>query len=167
MKNKAPESSDFFDRYRRARMFAYILPGFFGAFIALWLVSMTHTSDTRGLMASVAQIAQPQYGADIVMERNGDTIRLIMGKTAQKVDTISLRFLSNPADALVFIPSTGTVVDEAEGVYLYVRLYGSEDVTAGTVIATFSGVPSDAPIALTDTEFESGGVKYSLTSKWE
>jgi hypothetical protein len=128
---------------------------------------MTHTGDTRGLMASVAQIAQPQYDADIVMERKGDTIRLIMGKTAQKVDTISLRFLSNPADTLMLIPNAGTIVDETEGVYFFVRSYDSRDVAAGTIIASFSDIPSDAPIALTDTEFESGGVKYSLTSKGE
>lgn len=118
-------------------------------------------------MASVSEIAQPQYDADIVMKRVGDTVSIIMGKSAQKVDTISMRLLSNPADTLALTPSAGTVVDETEGVYLYVRSYGSEDVTAGTVIATFAGIPSDAPIALTDTEFESDGVKYSLTSKGE
>lgn len=118
-------------------------------------------------MASVSEIAQPQYDADIVMERKGDVVTLIMGKTAQKVDTISLRLLSNPADAIVFAPSAGTIVDETEGVYLFVRSYGSEDIVSGTVIATFTGVPSDAPIALTDTEFVSGGVKYSLTNKGE
>lgn len=118
-------------------------------------------------MASVSQIAQPQYDADIVMEREGDVVTLIMGKTAQKVDTINLRFLSNPADAIVWTPSAGTIVDETEGAYLFIRSYGSEDITSGTVIASFSGIPADAPIALTDTEFVSGGVKYSLTSKGE
>lgn len=167
MKNKATESNDFFTRYHRARMFQYVLPGFFGVFIAFGLVSMSHTGDMRGLMASVSEIAQPQYDADIVMERKGDIVTLIMGKTAQKVDTISLRLLSNPADAIVFAPSAGTIVDETEGAYLFVRSYGSEDIVSGTVIATFAGIPSDAPIALTDTEFVSGGVKYSLTNKGE
>ncbi len=121
-------------------MLHYILPGFFGVFIAFGLVSMSHTSDMRGLMASVSEIAQPQYDADIVMKRVGDTVSIIMGKSAQKVDTISLRLLSNPADALVLTPSAGTVVDETEGAYLYVRSYASEDITTGTVIVTFSGI---------------------------
>lgn len=165
MKNKAPQVSDFFTRYHRARMFQYILPGFFGIFIAFGLVSMSHTGDMRGLMASVSEVTQPQYDADIVMERKGDVLNLIMGKEAQKVDTISFRLLSNPADAIILVPSAGTIIDETEGSYFFVRSYSSEDLSIGTVIVSFSGIPSDAPIALTDTEFVSGGVKYSLRVK--
>ena len=165
MKNKAPQTSDFFIRYHRARMFQYILPGFFGVFLALWLVSMSHTWDMRGLMASVAEVAQPQYSADIVMERQGDTVSIIMGKAAQKVDSIELRLLTNPADEIVLTPSAGTITDETEGSYLYVQSYGSEDVPTWAVIVTFSGIPEDVPIAITDTEFVSAGERYSLTRK--
>jgi len=146
-------------------MFQYILPGFFGIFIAFGLVSMSHTGDMRGLMASVSEIAQPQYDADIVMERKGDTLTLIMGKEAQKVDTVSFRLLSNPADGIVFVPSIGTIIDETEGSYLFVRSYSSEDLSIGTVIVSFSGIPQDAPVAITDTEFVSWWVRYSMRVK--
>ena len=118
-------------------------------------------------MASVSEIAMPQYEADIVMERKGDTLTLIMGKTAEKVDTISLRLLTNPNDAIKFVPSAGTIIDETEGAYLFIRSYTSQDISAGSVIVSFSGISSDVPVALTDTEFASAGVKYSLTSKGE
>jgi hypothetical protein len=163
MKNKK-ESQDFFARYHRARVLQYLLPGFFGMFLALGLVSVSHTSDMRGLMASVAQVAQPQYDADIVMERRGDGVVLIMGKTAQKVDTISFRLLSNPADAIVFAPSAGTIVSEGEGMTAFVRSFAHTDVVAGTVIAMFPGIDAKFPLALTDAEFTK---RYSLTSKGE
>lgn len=118
-------------------------------------------------MASVSEIALPQYEADIVMERKGETLTLIMGKTAEKVDTISLRLLTNPTDIIKLVPSSGTIVDETEGAYLFIRSYGTEDINAGSIIVSFSGISSDVPVALTDTEFVSGGVKYSLTSKGE
>jgi hypothetical protein len=167
MQNKYTNFSDFFDRYHRARTQMYVIPALLGMAIAFGTVSMAHTGDMRGLMASVAQVAQPQYDADIVMERRGDSVVLIMGKTAQKVDTISFRLLSNPADAIVFAPSAGTIVDETEGAYLFVRSYGSEDIVSGTVIATFPGIDAKSPIALTDAEFTSEGKRYSLTSKGE
>ena len=69
MKNKKLPVKDFFEGYHRARVFQYILPGFFGVFLALGLITMSHTGDMRGLMASVSQVAAPSYDADIVMER--------------------------------------------------------------------------------------------------
>jgi hypothetical protein len=101
MKNKAPESNNFFARYHRARMFQYVLPGFFGVFIAFGLVSMSHTGDMRGLMASVSEIAQPQYDADIVMERTDTSVKFILGKDALEVGTISFRIMTNPSDNIV------------------------------------------------------------------
>lgn len=167
MKNKTPESNDFFARYRRARTFQYILPGFFGVFLALGLVSMSHTGDMRGLMASVAEVAQPQYDADIVMERTDTGVKFILGKDALEVGTISFRMMTNPSDNIVPTPSVWTVIDETEGVFQFVRSFGNQDVKAGAVIVEFSGITRDTPLALTDAEFVSGGVKYNLTSKGE
>jgi hypothetical protein len=119
-------------------MFQYVLPAFFGLFIAFGLVHVSHTGDMRGLMASVSTITQPQYDADIIIERDGDILRIIMGKTAEKVDHVTFRFLSNPADALNFSTITGTITDETEGTYLYVRSYNGQDISVGTVIAEFT-----------------------------
>jgi hypothetical protein len=155
MKNKTQESGDFFSRYHRARMFQYILPGFFGAFIALGLVSMSHTGDMRGLMASVSQVATPNYDADIVMERTESTIRIVLGKDAQAVDTISFRLMTDPSENLVFTPTSGTIVTEGEGVVQFVRSFAHQDISRGTVIVEFPNIDRKFPVALTDTEFDS------------
>lgn len=121
----------------------------------------------RGLMASVSQVATPSYDADIVMEREGTTVRVLMGREALAVDSIEFRLLSDPGDVLVLLPTTGTITPEQDGMSLYVRAFASDTVPAGTVITEFTGIPENAPITLTDAEFTSGGERYSLTSKGE
>jgi hypothetical protein len=118
-------------------------------------------------MASVAQVAQPQYDADLVMRHTDHGVEIIMGHAASTVDTIEFRLLTDPSDAVVFAPSSGTVVSEGEGVTAFVRSFGHTDVPAGTVIAIFPGIDAKNPIALTDAEFTSREERYSLTSKGE
>jgi hypothetical protein len=167
MQNKPSNFSDFFDRYHRARTQMYVIPALLGMAIALGTVSMAHTGDMRGLMASVAQVAQPQYDADLVMRYTDSGVEIIMGRAASAVDTIELRLLTDPSDKVVFTPSAGTVVSEDEGMTAFVRSFAHTDVGAGTVIATFPGIDAKNPIALTDAEFTSEGKRYSLTSKGE
>jgi hypothetical protein len=59
------------------------------------------------------------------------------------------------------------VIDETEGVFQFVRSFGNQDVKAGTAIVEFPNITRDTPLALTDAEFVSGGVRYSLTTKGE
>jgi hypothetical protein len=167
MQNKHTKFSDFFDRYHRARTQMYVLPAICGIALAFGAVSMAHTGDMRGLMASVAQVAQPQYDADLVMRYTDSGVEIIMGRAASAVDTISLRLLTDPSDKIVFTPSSGTVVSEGEGMTAFVRSFAHADVPAGTVIATFPAITRDMPVALTDAEFTSEGKRYSLTSKGE
>ena len=167
MQNKPSNFSDFFDRYHRARTQMYVIPALLGMAIAFGTVSMAHTGDMRGLMASVAQVAQPQYDADLVMKYTSHGVEIIMGRAATAVDTIELRLLTDPSDKVVFAPSSGTVVREGEGMTAFVRSFAHIDVAAGTVIATFPGIDAKNPIALTDAEFTSEGSRYSLTSKGE
>jgi hypothetical protein len=167
MQNKPSNFSDFFDRYHRARTQMYVLPAIFGIAIAFGAVSMAHTGDMRGLMASVAQVAQPQYDADLVMRYTDSGVEIIMGRAASAVDTIELRLLTDPSDKVVFTPSSGTVVSEGEGMTQFIRSFAHADVPVGTVIATFPSITRDMPVALTDAEFTSEGKRYSLTSKGE
>ncbi len=167
MQNKRTHFSDFFDRYHRARTQMYVIPALLGMAIAFGTVSMAHTGDMRGLMASVAQVARPTYDADLVMRHTDGGVEIIMGHDASAVDTIELRLLTDPSDKVVFAPSSGTVVSEGEGMTTFVRSFAHADVPAGTVIATFPGIDAKNPIALTDAEFTSEGKRYSLTSKGE
>lgn len=167
MKNKTTDPSDFFSRYHRARTLQYILPGFFGVFIAFGLVSMSHTGDMRGLMANVSQVTAPSYDADIVMERTDRGVQIIMGKDATAVDTVSMRLMTDPSDAIVWTPTLGTVVSEGEGVVIFVRSFAHQDIARGTIIAEFPNINRRFPIALTDAEFTSGEERYSLTTKGE
>lgn len=118
-------------------------------------------------MANVSEIAQPQYDADLVMERTDTSVKFILGKDALKVGIVSFRIMTNPSDNIILTSSVWTVIDETEGVFQFVRSFSNQDVPRGTVIVEFPNIDKKFPIALTDTELESEGVKYSLTSKSE
>lgn len=148
-------------------MLRYVLPGFFGVFLAFGFITFSHTHDMRWLMASVAQITQPQYDADIVMERTDTSLRIILWKNATAVDILSFRLMSNPDNRVVFYPTYGAVIDEWEGVAYFTRSFAHQDIQAGSIIAEFYDIARDFPIALTDAEFLSGEERYSLTSKGE
>ena len=167
MQNKRTHFSDFFDRYHRARTQMYVIPALLGMAIAFGTVSMAHTGDMRGLMASVAQVARPTYDADLVMRHTDRGVEIIMGRDASAVDTIELRLLTDPSDQIVFAPSSGTVVSEGDGMTQLIRSFAHTDVPAGTIIALFPAITRDMPVALTDAEFTSEGKRYSLTSKGE
>lgn len=167
MKQKTTSPTDFFDRYNRSRLNMYVFPAIFGIGIAFWVVSMSHTGDMRGLMASVAEIAQPLYDADIVMTRTDTGFEILLGKDADAVSTLEFRLLTSPDNTTKFISDIGTLTDEWEGSYLFVRSYAGERLLAGSVIASFAISESQLPIALTDTEMTSGDTRYSLTNKSE
>lgn len=167
MKQKTPSSSDFFDRYNRSRLNMYVFPAIFGIGIAFGMVSISHTGDMRGLMASVAEIAQPVYDADIIMQRTDTGIEIILGKDADAVDTIEFRLLTSPDNTAMISSNNGTLIDETEGAYRFVRSYGGQHIAAGTIVGTFSITDPTLPLALTDTEMTSGDARYSLTNKSE
>jgi len=117
-------------------------------------------------MASVEQVANSSYDADIVLESTVDGANIILGSNATNVTTLSFTLLSDP-DKLIWVTSSDAIVHGGTtGVYKIMKSYKNENLKSGTVIARLLFSQSKTtPVALTDTVLESDGVKYNLTSK--
>jgi hypothetical protein len=95
---------DFFSRYRESRKYQYIVPAIFALALSVTVVaSMKGDLDNLGnlktLSASVVAgvASDKKYDADLLIERNGSDIIIRMGKTAEKVDTLTVTLLGDPA----------------------------------------------------------------------
>ena len=121
-------------------------------------------------MASVALVSDvPSYDADIVMTRQNDSIVLTFGKRAQAVDTIDLTLLGDPSrlHSITSINPDFRIVSQSEmGIYhVSIDMHG-RDIAAGTPIASLTArIDTGAVLALSDTQFVSGGQRYSLSSQ--
>ena len=109
------------------------------------------------------------YDADLVMTRENTTLIFTFGSTAQKVDRIDFTLLGDPA-RFHSVSSTDTgieIVGQAEmGVYhVSVDMHG-RDIKPGTRVADLISVgDTGSVLAISDTQFVSGGQRYSLSSK--
>lgn len=124
----------------------------------------------QGLMASVANVKKgPHYDADIIMNRENTSLIFTFGSTAYKVDRIDFTLLGDPT-RFHSISSTDAniqIIGQADmGVYhVSVDMHG-RDINPGTRVADLiSVVDMGSALAITDTQFVSGGQRYSLSSK--
>lgn len=123
-------------------------------------------------MASVANVSDtPHYDADLIMSRQGTTLIFTFGSAAQKVDRIDFTLLGDPA-RFHSVSSTDTnieIVGQAEmGVYhVSIDMHG-RDIKPGTRVADLiSMIDTGSILAISDTQFVSGGQRYSITNKGE
>ncbi len=166
MKKTKATFSDFFARYHKANFERIIFSFGIALVFSFAFVSFIHGGiESRGLMASVAQIADSRYGADIVLERTTDGADIVLGTSATDVSTISLTLLSDP-EKLIWLTSSDALIQGGNGVYQISRAYKNETLSPGTVIAhlVFSQ-NGTAPVTISDTVLESDSVKYNLTSE--
>lgn len=170
MQKNTHNSTDFFKQFRSAQIHKYLFSGGIAVFAAFSVVSFIHSDiDPRGLMASVAGVTAPQYAADIVMTRQDGSIVLTFGKQAQVVDTIDLTLLGDPTRLHTITAASPDIRIESQpemGVYhISINMHG-RDVTTGTQVASLMAqIDTGAALALSDTEFVSGGQRYSLSNK--
>ena len=168
MKKTKATFSDFFARYHKANFERIIFSFGIALVFSFAFVSFIHGGiDSRGLMASVAQVADTRYGADIVLERTADGADIVLGTSATNVSNISLTLLSDP-EKLLLVKGSDALVQGGSGVYQISRSYKNETLSPGTVIArlVFSQ-NGTAPVTMSDAILESDGVQYNLTSKTE
>jgi hypothetical protein len=133
---------------------------------------MYHTDiDTSGLMASVANISDaPHYEADLIMSRSSNgMISLMFGTPAKAVDRVEVSILGDPSrlhSVATQDPDIQITGQSEMGIYhISIDTHG-RDIPAGTLIADLIvDIDTSAVLSLSDTEFVSGGVRYSLSSK--
>lgn len=138
---------------------------------ALSIVFVTQDVDTRGLMASVSNVAQNvSYEADLNLETQGDKIfKMVIGKTMQKVDKISFLVITDPEKVTSLSANDKTVLVESVGPGLWnvSRIFQAETLYPGTVAVELTANTSltSIPVAISDSSFESAGMRYHLTSQ--
>jgi hypothetical protein len=121
-------------------------------------------------MASVANVtSSTRYDADIVMTRATEHIILTLGTRASSVDRINLTLLGDPTRLRGIATTDADIAISSQpdmGVYKISIDGHGRDIPAGTRIADLIGdMESSAPLTLSDTEFVSGGMRYSLSNQ--
>lgn len=91
---------DFFSRYRESRKHQYVVPAIFALALSVTVVANMN-GDLGNLKSLSANVVaglgeQKKYDADLLIERNGSDIIIRMGKTAEKVDTLTVTLLGDP-----------------------------------------------------------------------
>jgi hypothetical protein len=110
MQNKKNRLPDFFGEYKKASLEKLFLSASFSLLFAFSVVSVYHGGiDTRGLLASVAEVAASRYGADVVIERKSDGIDIVLGTSATEVKNISFTLLSDPERLLNISSETANI----------------------------------------------------------
>ena len=105
------------------------------------------------------------------MTQQDSVLTLTFGTRAERVDTIDLTLLGDPTrlHSLTAASPDVHITGQADmGVYhISIDMHG-RDVTAGTRIADITAmVDTGVVLALSDTQFVSGGQRYSITNKGE
>ncbi len=129
---------------------------------------ITQDVDTRGLMASVSQIAgEKQYEADVVLESQADdTLSVVFGSLAQSVDSLSFTLLADPEKftSLTTDNASAKIDNREPWMYVVTMKFNGENIYPGTKVISLK-LPKVMSIALVDTTFQSAGLTYNLTSK--
>ncbi|MBC7498483.1 hypothetical protein H7170_02455 [Candidatus Gracilibacteria bacterium] len=173
MQKNTHKNTDFFKEFRSAQIHKYLFSGGIAVFAAFGFVSLIHSDiDPRGLMASVVNVSNvPHYDADIMMTRQDDNITFTLGTRAQTVDMIDLTLLGDPSrlhSVTTVSPDIRIIGQSERGVYhVSIDMHG-RDIIAGTQIGTLTAsIDTGATLSLSDTQFVSGGQRYSLSSQGE
>lgn len=171
MKRQKTIIRDFFQDYRKAKFESTLFSWMVAALLALSIVFVTQDVDTRGLMASVSNIAQNvSYDADLTLQTTGDmSFHIVVWKTMQKVDKLSFLVITDPEKITSLASNDQAVLVETVGPGLWSvsRIYQAETLYPGDVTLALSvnGSLMTAPVTLSDSYFESAGMRYDLTSK--
>lgn len=122
-------------------------------------------------MAQVGQLTKSsQYDADLILKKSENTLTIILGSTAEEVDSIGFTLLSDPTrfDSVTSVDPNIAISFLSEGMFRIVKKFDTETIPAGTTIAVLQTTSHiEVPINMIDTEFTSGWVKYALTNKSE
>ncbi|MBX9808785.1 hypothetical protein K2X92_00135 [Candidatus Gracilibacteria bacterium] len=173
MQKTIKKTTDFFTSYRANQLRKTFVSGGIAVFAAFSIVSVIHGDvSMEGLMASVENVTEtPRLEADIIMKRSGNSLSLVFGAKGKKIDQIQFTLLGDPTKFRSISNSNPdiTILDQKDmGTYHVQVNFDGRDVAVGTVIADLIiDSDSNSPIAITDTEFVSGGQRYALTSKGE
>jgi hypothetical protein len=171
MQKTTKKTTDFFSLYRSSQLRKYFLSGGIAVFAAFSIVSVSHGDiDMQGLMASVANVSNTQhYDADLIMTRHEGALSITFGAKATKVDQVEFTLLSDPTKFKSLTSSNSAVhitgEKETGAYHVTINMHGGDILPGSSIAELVAEIDSGVPIALTDTEFISGGQRYSITNK--
>ena len=171
MQKTIKKTTDFFSQYRSSQLRKYFLSGGIAVFAAFSIVSISHGDiDMQGLMASVANVSNTQhYDADLIMVRHDNVLSITFGAKASHVDQVDFTLLSDPTRCKSLTstnPDVHITGEKETGAYhVTIDIHGSDIAPGASLAELVAEIESGVPIALTDTEFISGGQRYSITNK--
>ena len=169
MKKQTLPLRDFFRDYNRSKLRGLALSGVFAALLSVSFVMVIQGVDTRGLMASVANVANPEsYDADIFLQDTNGGLDVMMGRQADAVDALTFTILSDPErlTTLETDDNQAQIMSVAPGVYSVTVRLSHETLYPGTRVLTLrTSLDPKVSVNLSDTVFESNGMKYNLTNK--
>ena len=111
-----------------------------------------------------------KYDADLLIERRGTDIIIRMGKTAEKVDTLTVTLLGDPTlfTGLTTDDTTLTILAKDPGMYIVRADIGGKTLHAGDMVTGLRAIlDPKGTIAPVDATFMSSGVEYGLSVKGE
>ncbi len=165
---------DFFSRYRESRKYQYIIPAIFALALSVTAVANYHgdLGNLKTLSASVVAgvASDKKYDADLLIERNGSDIIIRMGKTAERVDTLTVTLLGDPTlfTGLTTDDPTLSITTKDPGMYVVRAGIGEQTLHAGDmVIGLRATLDPKGTVAPVDATFMSAGVEYGLSVKGE
>lgn len=138
---------DFFTTYNKANIRKYTSSGVIALALSLSIVSLVNQGPQSMILANVLQAGSDEivdYSADMMVERNGDTLSLRLGKDAYDVDMISVVLLGDPERFLSLAsddPSV-TVLTNEPGVSLVKITKEKAQYKAGEIITTLRATVS-------------------------
>lgn len=172
MRTSSKKRFDFFTEYHKeklSKITSYLFSWVFAIFLAFSFVSYSQNNDLGGLMASVANLtSSPKYEADLILERSGNTAKLVFGATATKVDNLSFTILTDPVHvrSLKTDSKDVTLSSLEGGMYHGVIAVSGVDLAPGAIVASFVlDADENASMNLIDTKFASEWAEYTITNK--
>jgi hypothetical protein len=164
---------DFFTRYRESHKNPVIVPAIFWLALSFAVVAnMQGTNiDLKSISANVVSWLDQNvsYPADLIMEREGNTLKFIIWKDAEKVKSIHFSILGNPAVfTKVETQDTNTQITMNEpGVALIIVNINSSMKAWDLITTVLPTLSWETSLALIDAGFSSESGEYSLSVKGE
>lgn len=162
---------DFFTRYRESHKNPVIVPAIFWLALSFAVVANMQGTpiDLKSISANVVSGLDKSvtYPADLIMERDGNTLTFIIWKDAENVKSIHFSILGNPT-VLSKVESTNaqTKVTMNEPGVALIQVNIDRTLRAWDAITTIIPTLSwETPLTVVDAGFSSQSGEYSLSVK--
>jgi hypothetical protein len=162
---------DFFTRYRESHKNPVIVPAIFWLALSFAVVANMQGTpiDLKSISANVVSGLDKSvtYPADLIMERDGNTLKFIIWKDAENVESLHFSLLGNPlAFSKVESSDSKTNISMNEPGVALIQVSVNRTLKAWDMITMLTPTLTwETPLTLIDAGFSSKSGEYSLSVK--